>query len=262
MKIHWVYRNSKCIIRLTIYRMSNLQQVLLLRFPSQILGAGQSVVVAKDSAAMKLIFGISTLQFTGALSNSGEGITLTDAQGNVLMNLFTMIQLHGRWSPMKEVPALFYVMPMLTMLWAPIGRQPATRRVSLSMEKSCCALLVLPIQYPVALFLLFCGCNGLFFSPKDITIDVGTTVRWTNKEVPTILWQSICLSFQSCFFFGNGSPSSAFVVVWFYIHQGWRIPVSMWTCMPLQEWKEQLPLVPFLRILYSISSVTHVNQEG
>ncbi|HMS99861.1 MAG TPA: lamin tail domain-containing protein, partial [Saprospiraceae bacterium] len=53
-------------------------------FPNYTLAPGQSVVVAKDSTAMKLVFGVSTLQFTGALSNSGEGIVLSDVQDNII----------------------------------------------------------------------------------------------------------------------------------------------------------------------------------
>ncbi|MFN8318398.1 MAG: lamin tail domain-containing protein [Saprospiraceae bacterium] len=246
----------------------NLQDVkftagVTFTFPSQILGAGQSVVVAKDSAAMKLIFGISTLQFTGALSNSGEGITLTDAQGNVLDEL--VYDDSAPWPLEPDEGGASLVLCDANVDNAVGSNWSAARNktgIFINGKELLCSPGLANTISCSSVPSVFVDVMDFSFSPKDITIDVGTTVRWTNKGGTHNINGNQSVYPSNPASFGNGSPSSA---LWSYDFTFTKAGVYQYQCDPhASSGMKGTVTVGSVSSYpaYSISSVTHVNQEG
>ena len=232
-------------------------------FPSMMLGAGQSVLVAKDSAAMKLVFGVTALQFTGALSNSGEGITLADAQGNtldevvyddsapwpiepdeggaslILCDLSADNSMGSNWIAAKNKTGI--IINGKEILASPgLGNA-----ISCSAEPS-----------------VFVDVMDFSFSPKDITIDVGTTVRWTNKGGTHNINGNQSVYPSNPTSFGNGSPSSA---LWAYDFTFTKAGVYQYQCDPHASAGMKGTVTVGSTSTYpsySIAKVSTVNQEG
>ncbi|MCB9050195.1 MAG: lamin tail domain-containing protein [Lewinellaceae bacterium] len=76
-----IYNNTNDAIDLTGYRIANAFDFT---FPSYVLGAGQYVLISDDSLTFENFWGMPAFQWgSGSLNNSGEAITLLDANGMV-----------------------------------------------------------------------------------------------------------------------------------------------------------------------------------
>ncbi|MBK8700162.1 MAG: lamin tail domain-containing protein [Saprospiraceae bacterium] len=179
-------------------------------FPEMTIGAGNVVVVAKDTAAMRLIFNISSLQFSGALSNSGEGIVLADAQDNVLDEV--IYDDAAPWPLEADEGGASLVLCDPTTNNADganwIAARNVTGKIINGKEVKGSPGIANAISC-TAIPSVFIDAMNFSFNPKDITIDVGTTVRWTNKGGTHNINGNQTVFPANPASFGNGSASSA-----------------------------------------------------
>ena len=77
-----IFNSSDNDIDLTGYEMT---QGIVYTFPNVTIDADSYMVIAKDSIAMNIVFGITAFQWnSGSLSNAGEDVELSDQNGNVI----------------------------------------------------------------------------------------------------------------------------------------------------------------------------------
>lgn len=154
------------------------------KFPPHIIAPGASYLLAKDSVAMKIVFNVSAFQWNaGALSNGGEKISLRDTINNTLFDELTYDDalpwpvdgaaqgasivlcnpnadnsLGASWSAAKNAIGV-------TINGKELRGSPGVGN-SVSCDNS--AGVVIEV-------------SNYKFTPKDITIDPGTIVRWINQ---------------------------------------------------------------------------------
>jgi hypothetical protein len=76
-----LYNNGADAVDLNGYYFS---QGVTYTFPSTIMNPGEFIVVCVNATAFQNIFGVQAFEWSGALSNGGEDIELSDDQGNVI----------------------------------------------------------------------------------------------------------------------------------------------------------------------------------
>ncbi len=150
-------------------------------FGDTILPGGSDIVVAVNSHAMQSVFGISTLQWTsGGLRNSGETIALADADGNAIDSV--TYSNSGVW------PAVAYGKGHSLEL-CNTGRDNGLGqnwKASSTATKSEINGYVLygspgsPNNVSCAEHII--ELRNFAFNPAELTIKVGETVEWQNKE--------------------------------------------------------------------------------
>lgn len=79
-----LYNNEDTAVIVTGYTFSSGVQFT---FPADTLQAGEYVLIAVDSIAFFNNFGVTAFEWSGALTNGGEGIALRDSSGNVVDTL-------------------------------------------------------------------------------------------------------------------------------------------------------------------------------
>lgn len=232
-------------------------------FPDYTLAQGQSVVVAKDSVAMKLVFGVSALQFTGALSNSGEGIVLSDVQDNIIDEV--VYDDAGAWPLEADEGGASLVLCDPTLNnneganW--IAARNNTGIILNGKELKCSPGLGNAISCNAEPS-VFVDVMSFSFNPKDITVDIGTTVRWTNKGGSHNINGNQAVFPNNPASFGNGAPSSA---LWTYDFTFTKEGVYQYQCDPHASSGMKGTVTvgnPATYPNYNIPVVTTVNQEG
>ena len=232
-------------------------------FPNYSLAPGQSVVVAKDSTAMKLVFGISSLQFTGALSNSGEGIVLSDVQDNIIDEV--VYDDAGAWPLEADEGGASLVLCDPTLNnneganW--IAARNNTGIILNGKEMRCSPGLGNAISCNAEPS-VFVDVMDFAFNPKDITIDIGTTVRWTNKGGTHNINGNQSVYPNNPASFGNGAPSGT---LWTYDFTFTKEGLYQYQCDPhaASGMKGTVTVGnPASYPNYTIPLVTTVNQEG
>jgi plastocyanin len=145
------------------------------------LPAGGLVLVAVDSVAIKTVFNVSAFQWVGALSNNGEGIVLVDANGAVLDEVTYDDVAPWPVEPDDQGPSLVLCDPTSNngdgANW--VAAKNGTGIILNGKEIKGSPGVANAISCAVVPS-VFVDVKDFSFTPKDITIDPGTTVRWTN----------------------------------------------------------------------------------
>jgi plastocyanin len=148
-------------------------------FPNITLGAGQVVLVAVDSVAIKIVFNENSYQWMGALKNDGEALILLDAAGATLDEVvYTSVP---PWP--AEVGSSLVLCDPTSNNGDPAnwriakngtGKVINGREIKGSPNKpNAISCEVVPD--------VFVDVKDFSFTPKDITVNIGQTVRWSNK---------------------------------------------------------------------------------
>ncbi len=150
-------------------------------FKNYILGPGKVVVVAVDSVALKTVLNVDAFQSVGALSNSGEGISIADAAGTILDELMYDDAAPWPTEPDDLGPSLVLCDPNSNNSdganWKAAKNSTGVFINGKEIKASPGQLNVVSCEVVPSVFI---EVKNFSFTPKDITIDPGTTVRWTN----------------------------------------------------------------------------------
>ncbi len=227
------------------------------------LPAGQVVVVAVDSVAIKTVFNVSSFQWVGALSNNGEGIVLADANGVILDEVIYDDATPWPVEPDDQGPSLVLCDPTSNNA---DGANWVAARNGIGILFNGKEIKGSPgvgnaISCAVAPT-VFVEVKDFSFTPKDITIDIGATVRWTNTEGTHNVNGTQTVFPNNPESFGNGPAKAA---TWTYDFTFKKAGVYTYHCDPhapsmkgtvtvIEQVKKYLP--------YSISKASIVNADG
>ena len=235
-------------------------------FPDQVLASGQVFLIAKDSVLIKKLFNIDCRQFGksgDALSNSGEGIVLSDAQGNVMDEVIYDDVAPWPLEADEGGASLILCDPKsdnaIGSNW--IAALNKTGIVRAGKELKCSPGVGNDISCAVAPS-VFIDVANFSFTPKDITINSGTTVRWTNKGGTHNVNGNTSIFPSNPASFSSGTPSSsAWTYDFTFIQEGkyeYQCDLHASSGMKGTVTVGNVKSYP----AYSISTVTTVNQQG
>ncbi len=175
-----LYNNGSASVNLAGY---NFTQGVGFTFPSFDLGAGEYVVVCNNASVMSASFGVNALQWTsGALNNGGEDIELVDAAGMVVDYVDYDDELPWPLSADGDGPSLELCdasgVNDNATLWLP--SPTATGVIFDGTEIFGTPGAANNAACPVADHIV--TTTNFNYSPQNITITVGETVKWENTQ--------------------------------------------------------------------------------
>lgn len=206
-----IYNGSSNDINLNGYKFT---RGVVHTFGSVILKSKEYLLLTVKAAAFKNVYGLSSIQWTsGALDNSGERITITDLAGNVVCDVDYKDK--APWPSTAdgtdgEGRSIEICNPFAN---ANAGENWKASQNDLGFQINGRQVYGTPgannsippcEQEPNATV----EVSSNIFTPKDITIDVGQTVRWVNKGGDHNINGSQSTFPANPMSFGNGQPST------------------------------------------------------
>lgn len=243
---------------------------VVLTFPSVVIQPGKYIVAAVNAEAMERNFNITAIQWTkDALSNNGETIALADPNGNEIVSVG--YQKAAPWPTFADGTdgggrsielcdpnadpndGRNWKVSQHDLGFQINGKQMYGTPGAVNSITSC----EVEPDYVVEI-------NNDGFSPKDITIELGQSVRWINKGGNHNINGNQAIFPNNPISFGNGNPSEdawtfdfTFDVAGFYEYQSDPLGSSLRGSVTVKE-EEVEDLYP----LRTIPQVKGVNADG
>jgi plastocyanin len=152
-------------------------------FPSIILPAGKTIVISKDSVALKIVFKIDAYNWvSGSLSNGGEGITIVNAANEVVDEV--------TYDDVAPWPTDASGLGSSLVLCDVLKDNKDGANWTAAKNKTGVIINAIEIKAsPNADNAISCSVAAteisladFKFTPQDITINTGATVRWRNPS--------------------------------------------------------------------------------
>jgi plastocyanin len=247
-----LYNSTSNDIDLTDYSMSGVDYV----FNGEVIAAGSYLVLAKDKAALDNLLGTDAIQWTtGALSNGGETLSISDAQGTIIDEVSYddaspwPTDPNGNGSSLElcdynldnSVPENWSASVVST------GQIVNGKEVFASPgNKNCEVTISVTVN----------ATPNNVFSPKDITINPGETVRWVNLGGNHNVDGTQTSYPNNPESFGNGGPSTA---SWTYDYTFTTPGLYDYKCVP----HAGLGMVGTVTVLdpYQVYDITEITME-
>lgn len=184
-------------------------------FEDFILGPGEFVVVAVNLGAFQGVFGTDITAFqmgaNSALNNSGEAVTIADAQGTVISTVTYANAAGGWYAPADGNGASIELCDPSRNVNDVANWGPSTNDTGISINNRTIFATPGAPNSSICIFEpdVIVMVGDFFFTPADITINVGETVQWVNTGGSHNVNGTQMAFPANPESFGSGNPSSS-----------------------------------------------------